>query len=389
MAEHLHELLDDGSGSIRPELLPLFDMLRQMRRPWGGITWAKLPHVQRNLQALARSQVPLTHEGLSQLMPWRSVAYLRDLLVQCGVLPQADRHLLLFQRWLAEKLSTVSDPEHSKLLELFAAWHVERRLRTLAGRGPLTGSQTKQARNEFHLAITFLDYLAQGGRALADCTQTEIDGWYAGGYTARRLTHTFLRWAMRSQHMAAVTLPHRSTDNPAPITQQQRLALLRQLVNRDDVPLQDRVAAVLVLLYAQPLTRISRLSTDDVQHEDGNVLVRLGDPSSPVPAPFDRMLLDYLGQRPNTRTATNPEARWLFPGRRAGQPMTPEALAPRLRNLGFPTRPGRTAAIRHLVLQAPAPVIARMLGYNDDHTTRIAEEAGGTWRHYAPGDHRR
>ncbi|GHE13316.1 hypothetical protein GCM10010339_79850 [Streptomyces alanosinicus] len=135
------------------------------------------------------------------------------------------------------------------------------------------------------------------------------------------------------------------------------------------------------------MTRISRLSTDDVQHEDGNVLVRLGDPSSTVPAPFDRMLLDYLGPRPNTRTATNPEARWLFPGRRAEQPMTPEALAPRLRNLGFPTRPGRTVAIRQLVLQAPAPVIARMLGYNDDHTTRIAEEAGGTWRHYAPDDH--
>ncbi|MBK3595227.1 MULTISPECIES: hypothetical protein [Streptomyces] len=101
------------------------------------------------------------------------------------------------------------------------------------------------------------------------------------------------------------------------------------------------------------------------------------------------MPLNYLGQRPNTKTATNSGARWLFPGRRAGQPMTPEAMAPRLRQLGFPTRPGRTAAIRQLVLQTPAPVIARMLGYNDDHTTRIAEEAGGTWRHYAPGDHRR
>ena len=101
------------------------------------------------------------------------------------------------------------------------------------------------------------------------------------------------------------------------------------------------------------------------------------------------MLLNYLGQRPNTKTATNPDVRWLFPGRRAGQPMTPEAMAPRLRRLGFPTRPGRTAAIRQLVLQAPAPVIARMLGYNDDHTTRLAEEAGGTWKRYAPGDHAR
>ncbi|MFF0813326.1 hypothetical protein [Streptomyces albogriseolus] len=360
-----------------------------MERPWGGLTWTNQPHVQQNLQALARNRAPLTHEGLSQLTPWRSVAYLRDLLMQCGVLPPADRHLLLFQRWLTEKLPTVSDPECRKLLDLFATWHIQRRLRALAGHGPLTSSQTQQARNKLCLAISFLEHLAQRGRSLADCTQADVDTWYAGGYTARRLTHSFLRWAVQSRHMPTVTIPHRSTANPAPITQHQRLALLRQLVNRDDIPLQDRVAAVLVLLYAQPLTRITRLSSDDVQHEDGKVLVRLGDPPSPVPAPFDGMLLNYLGQRPNTKTATNPDARWLFPGRRAGQPMTPEALAPRLRQLGFPTRPGRTAAIRQLVLQAPAPVIARMLGYNDDHTTRLAEETGGTWRHYAPGDHSR
>ncbi|MFJ9145691.1 hypothetical protein [Streptomyces griseus] len=62
----------------------------------------------------------------------------------------------------------------------------------------------------------------------------------------------------------------------------------------------------------------------------------------------------------------------------------------RLRHLGFPAQQGRTAAIRHLVLQeAPAPVIARMLGYHDDTAARLAEEAGGTWRHYAPGDHSR
>lgn len=90
------------------------------------------------------------------------------------------------------------------------------------------------------------------------------------------------------------------------------------------------------------------------------------------------------GQRPNTKTATNPDTRWLFPGRRAGQPLTPEAMAPRLRHLGFPTRSGRAAAIRQLVLQAPAPVIARMLGYNDDHTTRLAEEAGGTCASLCP-----
>ncbi|GGT69661.1 hypothetical protein P6B95_08755 [Streptomyces atratus] len=190
------------------------------------LAWTSKPHVQRNLRALARGEVPFTHEGLSQLTPWRSVAYLRDLLIQAGGLPPADRQLLLFQRWLAEKLPAIDDAGHRQLLELFAAWHVQRRLNTLAGRGPLTGKQVQQARDEIHLATAFLDHLAERGRSLADCTQADVDAWYAGGYTARRLTHAFLRWAMRSKHMQKAAVPHRSTSNPAPLAQHQRLALL-------------------------------------------------------------------------------------------------------------------------------------------------------------------
>ncbi|WP_371572937.1 recombinase family protein [Streptomyces sp. NBC_01314] len=37
--------------------------------------------------------------------------------------------------------------------------------------------------------------------------------------------------------------------------------------------------------------------------------------------------------------------------------------------------------------QAPASVVARMLGCHDDTTAQLAAEAGGTWRNYAPGDH--
>ncbi|MFF0041604.1 hypothetical protein ACFYRG_36155 [Streptomyces mirabilis] len=55
--------------------------------------------------------------------------------------------------------------------------------------------------------------------------------------------------------------------------------------------------------------------------------------------------------------------------------------------LGLPAQRGRTTAIRHLVLQAPAPVVARMLGCHDNTTAQLAAEAGGTWGHYAPGDH--
>lgn len=66
----------------------------------------------------------------------------------------------------------------------------------------------------------------------------------------------------------------------------------------------------------------------------------------------------------------------------------PRLLDP-LRALGIPTHRARTSAIRHLVLQAPAPVIAKALGYHDKTATRLVTEAGGNWSRYAPGDHER
>jgi hypothetical protein len=39
------------------------------------------------MRAIAHAQVPLTHEGIGSLSPWRSVIYVRDLLVASGILP--------------------------------------------------------------------------------------------------------------------------------------------------------------------------------------------------------------------------------------------------------------------------------------------------------------
>jgi hypothetical protein len=83
---------------------------------------------------------------------------------------------------------------------------------------------------------------------------------------------------------------------------------------------------------------------------------------------------------PNAHTA------WLFPGRRAGQPMRSQALGALLRQYGVAVQAGRTAALRQLVLQTPAPVIASMLGFHDTHTAWLVAEAGGTWSRYVPGD---
>ncbi|OJF11966.1 hypothetical protein BG844_23270 [Couchioplanes caeruleus subsp. caeruleus] len=168
-----------------------------------------------------------------------------------------------------------------------------------------------------------------------------------------------------------------------------RTQLLGQLLTDDRTPLRTRVAAVILLLYAQPVTRITRLTVDDIIHDGDQILLRLGDPPSPMPEPVAALLLEYLGQRTNMRTATNRNSRWLFPGRRAGQPLQARTLPPLIHELGVPTTAARTAAIRQHVLDLPAPIVATAFGYHHVTTTRLAAEAGTTWSNYAPSDHGR
>src|SRR4051794_28095377 len=77
-----------------------------------------------------------------------------------------------------------------------------------------------------------------------------------------------------------------------------------------------------------------------------------------------------------------------FPGRRAGHPMNPDALAAVVHQVGV-TNAGRGAAIRQHLSEMPAPVVADALSYHYKTTARIAAESGSSWSRYAAGDHTR
>ncbi|MEU9485723.1 hypothetical protein AB0D83_19000 [Streptomyces decoyicus] len=57
----------------------------------------------------------------------------------------------------------------------------------------------------------------------------------------------------------------------APPDHHRRLAVLRRVLHDETLPLRTRTAAALVLLYAQPVSRIVRLIIADVA-EDGETL---------------------------------------------------------------------------------------------------------------------
>jgi hypothetical protein len=245
----------------------------------------------------------------------------------------------------------------------------------------------EEPRDRLQQARAFLAWLENRGRTLTECTQADVDAWFASPPISRRLVQPFLRWCSEARTLPRLQIPVHSTENPAPLTQHRRITLIRRMFTEETLPLLDRVVALLILLYAQPVTRIVRLTIDDVSHDGDQLFLRLGEPPSPVPAPFAALLQTYIQTRPNTATATNPNSRWLFPGRRAGQPMTIEPLHGRLRKADIPRLNARTASIRQLVLQAPASVVAEMRGYHVEHAENLAAEGGGPWKTYAPGDH--
>jgi hypothetical protein len=393
LSDQLAAALDDGTGRVNPALVPLFAALTSMAKPKAGLIWLRNPKVPELLGDLASGRIPLTHEALHAVASWRTAAYLRDLLMTCGVLPTIDKQLAHYETLLHRRLADLADAgsPHLRLLRQFAVWYQLPRLRAKAQARPLTPSHRQFASDQLTQAHGLLGWLAARGHTLAQATQADLDAWHATHNDhQRRCLRAFLRWAMRAGRLPRLKLPPLLVRRAAPITQHRRLELLGQLLTDQDRPLRSRVAACLMLLFAQPATRVVRLTIDDVTRAaDGQVFVRFGEPATPVPEPFATLLLQATAQRDNLQTATNPGARWLFPGRRAGQPLHASHLSQLVRDLGIPALAGRTAALRQLVLQVPAPVVAQALGYHHNTATRVATEAGTPWSRYASGDHGR
>jgi hypothetical protein len=348
LTDKLVAALDDGTGRVNPALTPLLAALAAMDKPRAGLIWLQNPKVPQLLGDLATGRIPLTHEGLHAAPSWRTAAYLRDLLMTCGVLPTIDKQLVAYEAWLHRRLAELADSPHLRLLRQFAVWQQLPRLRAKAERRPLTLSVRQYASDQFIQAQAFLAWLQARDHTLAEATQADLDAWHAthNGHQ-RRTLRAFLRWTMATGHLPTLELPRLPITRAAPITQHRRLELLGQVLTDDHRPLRSRVAACLMLLFAQPATRIARLTVDDITRtDDGGVFIRLGQPPTPVPEPFATLLLQATAQRDNLQTATNPRCPLAVPrtpSRPATQRQHPHPARPGSRH-PRPGRPDRRAA---------------------------------------------
>lgn len=376
-------LLTGPDGQLAPELLPLAIAVRTMPSANSGITWLRNTKVRSLLAGLATGETPLTQEGLDALPASRSVEYIRGLLVEQQVLPVRNEQVAVYSRWLEGKLALIEDAERRRLIETFGRWHQLRGLRRTTTAGPMTGAAFLRAKQSTTLAIEFLDWLAARGRTLADCTQRDIDAWFASGPSTRSHTQSFLYWAINARQVKGIKMPpHTERAHPA-IGEDERIEAVRQVLLDDTLELPWRIAGGLVLLFGQPAQCIAELRIDQVDVAEDQVRLLLARDWLHVPEPFASLLREYLGRRRNMATAANASARWLFPGGMPGRPVTAASIVLALRTAGIPVRASRNGTWQQLVREAPPSVLAAALGISPKTAMQHAERAGSDWLRYA------
>jgi hypothetical protein len=171
-----------------------------MDKPESGLSWVTKLAVRDLLHDLASGRVALTHEAFQQLPSKRTATYLRDLLMQCGVLPTVDRQLLLFERWLTEHIATIENAERARLLQHFATWHPLRRRRAKT-----------EARQQLIQAGAFLGWRDVRGCLLPHCGQADLDAWHTENYATRRPAQALLPWRMSARRMPRLSVPYQAS----------------------------------------------------------------------------------------------------------------------------------------------------------------------------------
>jgi hypothetical protein len=157
-----------------------------------------------------------------------------------------------------------------------------------------------------------------------------------------------------------------------------------------DLDLRDRVAGCLVLLYAQPVSRILMLTTDHVTTSRNRIAIRLGNTPLELPEPLGQLTARLASERPGRATTAvgGSAPAWLFQGMRVGTPLDETHFRRRLQRLAITPLAARTAAQTNLAAALPPTIVADLLGFSTSAASNWYQLTGGEWNRYA-GRHSR
>jgi hypothetical protein len=204
----------------------------------------------------------------------------------------------------------------------------------------------------------------------------------AGAY--RFETGNFIRWA-HTNKLTAGHLASTRWGGPAQLLDDQhRWDTARRLLHDETLKPEDRLAGLLVLLYAQGATAISQMSVEQIHTDDHDVRLHLGRVPIQLPEPVATLARTVAANRKGHATigARTPSP-WLFPGGQPGRPISTARLTQRLTNLGIQPNQTRSTALFQLATEIPAAILARTLGIHTNVAVTWQRLSSGDWTSYA------
>lgn len=109
-----------------------------------------------------------------------------------------------------------------------------------------------------------------------------------------------------------------------------------------------RVAGSFVLLYGQPISRVTAMRKDQVIASADDLTVVFATDPVPVPALVSDLLNAMLLSTWNLQTSAHVKNTWLFPGMKPGKHLSAAYLTQRLREAGLPVLRSRSSALQTL-----------------------------------------
>ncbi|MBV9161955.1 MAG: hypothetical protein JO281_10490 [Pseudonocardiales bacterium] len=381
----LRELLTGSDGAIHPALQPLHQALASTKPPGTALRWLTRPLVAAFLTEVSAGRRQLTHQELDSLPANPTLAHLRSVLVSTSTLRPRDEHMARLERLLHDLLATRTDPDQRQLLHRYAVWHLLRRLRRRNNGKDTTHAQFAVVRQQVRATIALLNWLATQQLTLATCRQADLERWLCRGEARNRQeAGHFIRWAAQ-QRLTGLVFPATRWNGPTrALDDQARWDAARRLLHEDTLNTRDRVAGLLILLYAQKTATISRMTTGHIETADHTVQLRLGSAPITLPGPLADLALQLMAEHHgHATTGANTPSPWLFPGGQPGRPISAGHLGQRLKALGIHPGQARSTALFQLATELPAAILARMLGIHINVAVAWQRASSGDWMTYA------
>jgi hypothetical protein len=364
---------------------PVEQALLSTKNPQTMFVWLRRSEGARVLRSLVSGALPPTHEALDDLGPNKAVAHLRELLVASGALPWRDPYVARLEARTDLILGSLDDDDR-RFVEAFVRWRLLPRFRARGREESLTSSSVDNAVRMLNETARFLKWLRVLGLPVRECAQAGIDLWLSDGKLTRRLIRDFTGWMAKRGYMTELSVPALSGSGYPTIVidERARWQSAKRLLHDEQLDVSDRVAGIFVLLYAQPVSRITRLTPKNLIHTEDSLSITFGGDLVVIPEPLARLVrqLPQRRRRGSSAYLSDPQ-QWLFPGSRAGYPISRAQLSRRLAAAGVEVRAARNGALLQLAGEVPPIVLADLLGISINNAVKWVRISSGDWSNYA------